>query len=214
MISNTSKLLAIVSALASAGCTSIPQAGLVYSSTAMVGLGMKVSTADATSPVDIAIGFKMNDFAYVPVAVQESKPVSGSASLNNSVEKISATHTQSTGANPRCDSARKEASDALMAKTKSAAQASAEVAIACDLKQDAMSVYGQFNAAGSATGADRAAGLSAGKIFSTGVAAQNISGSIHLTATTECIKAVTAAFEAATPEVKKTRIDQLCLAKL
>lgn len=216
MINNASKLLIISCALATAGCTSLPQAGLVYSSTAIVGVGMKVSTADAMSPVDITIGFKMHDFAYVPVAVQESRtPVGGASGMtNNSVEKIWASHAQSEGANAQCDNERKNAAATLKSQRALSAQEQAALEIACDIKRDAMSVYGQFNGTGSASGADRGAGLAVGKIFSTGVAAQNVSNGVHATAMRECVTAVKSTLAAdATPEVQQKRIDQLCLSK-
>ena len=182
MIRSTSKLLIAAGALAAVGCTSIPQAGLLYSSTAIVGVGMKVSTADATSPVDISIGFKMHDLAYVPVAVQESRTLSNGTATNNSVEKIWASHTQSEGSNAHCDSVRKNAVEKLNAGTPLSEVDQKALSIACDVKRDAMSVYGQFNGTGSASGADRGAGLSVGKIFSTGVAAQNVSHGVHAAA--------------------------------
>lgn len=215
MINNASKLLIISCALATAGCTSLPQAGLVYSSTAIVGVGMKVSTADATSPVDITIGFKMHDFAYVPVAVQEMQnPGSSSGTTNHSVQKIWASHAQSEGANAQCDSERQNAAATLRSTGSLSPKDQAALAVACDIKRDAMSVYGQFDGASSASGGNRSAALSVGKIFSTGVAAQNVSNGVNMAAMTECITAVKATMATdAKQEDKDKRIDQLCLGK-
>jgi hypothetical protein len=54
-----------------------------------------------------------------------------------------------------------------------------------DKKTDALSVYGKFSAETEASPSKT--GLTAGKIFSTGIAAQNLTGSARLQAKTECL---------------------------
>jgi hypothetical protein len=52
-------------------CTTVPQAGLVYSSRIVGGLDIS-SNATQTQGLSVNIGFKTEDFAYVPVAVAAS----------------------------------------------------------------------------------------------------------------------------------------------
>ena len=140
-----------------AGCASTKQAGLLYSSGISMGLGMEVKTADPTAPVNINIGFKTLDVAYVPLAVIERR-----ADGSENAEKVWASHSQQNGKAEKC----------LAALTKQTAQRTAagiaptanadDLPIECDAKRDAMSVYGQFNGDASAKGNDRSAGLMVG----------------------------------------------------
>lgn len=84
-----------------------------------------------------------------------------------------------------------------------------------DAKLDAYSVYGTFN--GSANGTKDGASLTAGKVFSTGIAAQNLSQGVRegtrASAATACLVAARELLNAQTltPEQKKARSDRLLL---
>ena len=138
MKSKALPLLVAVSGLGILGCTAIPQAGLIYSSTVIAGVGMKVSTTDATSPVDISIGFKTHDFAYVPVAVVEAKDLN-----KGEIVKVWGSHGQNTADSNDCAAALKQYPAVL--GTTATKEDKDKVNAACDNKRDAMSVYGQFN---------------------------------------------------------------------
>ena len=183
MKSSALPLLAAVSGLGILGCTAIPQAGLIYSSTVIAGVGMKVSTADATSPIDISIGFKTHDFAYVPVAVVEAKDVN-----KGEIVKVWGSHGQNTAESNDCAAALKQYPSVL--GTTATKEDKDKVNAACDNKRDAMSVYGQFNGSGDASAKDQRAGLMVGRIFSTGIAAQNVSLAAKNVGLTECSKAI------------------------
>lgn len=194
-------LFITLSGLGLFGCAAIPQAGLIYSSTNVIGVGMKVSAAGADSPVDISVGFKSHDFAYVPVAVGEGK-----TSANGQVVEISnthniwASHTQSEGTTANCKSLRDEANttkDLALKATKLRA-----VANACDNKRDALSVYGQFDGRTDASGKERAVNLAVGRVFSTGIAAQNVSHAARMIAHAECVKAIRSVFPATGKEAE------------
>ncbi len=178
---------ACAAAALTAGCASTKQAGLLYSSSVSMGLGMEVKAADAAAPVSINIGFKTLDVAYVPVAVMETNGAG-----KETAEKIWASHSQQNGKAEKC----------LAALTKLTAQRPAagiaptanadDLPSECDAKRDAMSVYGQFNGDASAKGNDRSAGLMVGRVFATGIAAQNVSGAASAFAYADCAKAVIA----------------------
>ncbi len=174
-------------AMLAAGCTSTKQAGLLYSSTISMGLGMEVKTADTTAPLSINIGYKTLDVAYVPVAVMETNGAG-----KESAEKIWASHSQKNGKTAEC----LEALNRLTAKRVKDGVAPTtnadDLPSECDAKRDAMSVYGQFNGDASAKGNDRSAGLMVGRIFATGIAAQNVSAAAYAFAYADCAKAVIA----------------------
>ena len=180
--------LALCSAAAlSAGCASTKQAGLLYSSSVSMGLGMEVKAADATAPVSITIGFKTLDVAYVPVAVMETNGAG-----KETAEKIWASHSQQNGKAEKCLAALNKLTTQRAAAGIAPTANADDLPIECDAKRDAMSVYGQFNGDASATGNDRSAGLIVGRVFATGIAAQNVSGAASAFAYADCAKAVIA----------------------
>ncbi len=188
-----------------AGCASTKQAGLLYSSTVSMGLGMEVKTADATAPVSINIGFKTLDVAYVPVAAMERR-----ADGSESAEKIWASHSQHAGDAASCYAALTKKAQAKKPAAnddaaKSAALATQDLPAECDAKRDAMSVYGQFNGDAFAKGNDRSAGLMVGRVFATGIAAQNVSAAANAFAYADCAKAVIASGIAAANVDAETR---------
>lgn len=179
-------------AVLTAGCASTKQAGLIYSSAISMGVGMDVKPGDAAAPLSINIGFKTLDVAYVPVAVMEPK-----GQDKENVEKIWASHSHNSGQSKECLQARQRATqrtspDTGPAPAATAAASDAEIVAACDLKIDAMSVYGQFNGDAAAKGNDRSAGLMVGRVFATGVAAQNVSAAAVWLAYAACAAAVKA----------------------
>jgi hypothetical protein len=176
-------LCAVVSL--TAGCASPKQAGLTYSSAVSMGLGMEVKTADPTAPVSINIGFKTLDVAYVPVAVVETN-----AAGKENVEKIWASHSQQTGQAEKCRIELEKIKAAKAAKNETVSEQ--DLPSECDSKRDAMSVFGQFNGDAGAKGNDRSAGLLVGRVFATGIAAQNVSAAAKAIAYTDCANAVTA----------------------
>jgi hypothetical protein len=188
------------------GCQTLPQAGLVYSSHVSVGLGMKVSTADATAPVDISIGYKQTDFALVPVVVQKGQ---------GEVVKVWGDHKVSGGLDTLCRQVRNEIRGSQKGdNAKVSDEDMKNLAAACDEKRDAMSVYGRFDGSTSAGGNERKAGLTAGRVFSTGVAAQNLTAAATSEATTACVKAVSATWDdKVTGEQKQKQLNELCVAK-
>ncbi|MDN3684957.1 hypothetical protein QW180_20770 [Vibrio sinaloensis] len=58
-----------------AGCSALEQSALVYNSTISFGAGFEVD-AQGTG-FDANVGYKQNDFAYVPIAVSEKKKRNG-----------------------------------------------------------------------------------------------------------------------------------------
>ena len=76
------------------------------------------------------------------------------------------------------------------------------VAHPCDSKRDAFSVYGQFDGRTDASGKERAANLAVGRVFSTGIAAQNVSHAARMIAYTLCVKAIRSVFPAIGKEVE------------
>ena len=182
-----------------AGCASTKQAGLLYSSTVTMGLGMEVKAADATAPVSINIGFKTLDVAYVPVAVMET-----SGEGKETAEKIWASHSQQNGKAEKCLEALKKLTEQRAAPGNAATANADDLPSECDTKRDAMSVYGQFNGDASAKGNDRSAGLLVGRVFATGIAAQNVSGAAKAIAYTDCANAVTASGIAADKRAAET----------
>lgn len=185
--------LCVVAAL-TAGCASTKQAGLIYSSAVSMGLGMEVKTADATAPVSINIGFKTLDVAYVPIAVMERR-----ADGSELAEKIWASHSQQNGNAERCRVALQNSKETKAAAAKlnpagtpTPSANADDLPSECDAKRDSMSVYGQFNGDASAKGNDRSAGLMVGRVFATGVAAQNVSAAAVSLAYAACAAAVKA----------------------
>lgn len=183
-----------------AGCASTRQAGLTYTSAVSMGVGMAVNTADPTAPVSINIGFKTLDIAYVPVAVMERR-----ADGSEGAEKIWASHSHHNGKAEQCLKAlndlTKKRNTAGIPATSNADDLPAE----CDAKRDAMSVYGQFNGDANAKGNDRSAGLMVGRVFATGIAAQNVSAAANAYAYADCAKAVIASGIAAANVDAETR---------
>jgi hypothetical protein len=202
----TSKLFAVATICAGSlvGCQALPQAGLIYSSTVTAGLGLKVSASDATAPVDISIGFKTADVAYVPVAVAEE-----GRDGRQGIEKVWATHSSSNGQLTECLDTKtrllsggKKPKDLLPADK-------AMLESACDYKRDALSVYGQFNGDAQAKAGDKSASLMVGRVFATGVAAQNVSKAAQLTALSTCIVEVTKLFPIDV-EARAAALKRLC----
>ncbi len=182
---NAISLTLCAAAVLAAGCASTKQAGLIYSSTVSMGLGMDVKAADASAPVSINIGFKTLDVAYVPVAVMETN-----AAGKENVEKIWASHTQQGGQAEKC---RIELAKIKSEKAnKNEPVTEQDLPSECDTKRDAMSVFGQFNGDASAKGNDRSAGLLVGRVFATGIAAQNVSAAARAIAYADCANAVAA----------------------
>ena len=189
-----------------AGCASTKQAGLLYSSTVSMGLGLEVKTADATAPVSINIGFKTLDVAYVPVAVMESKE-----NGKENAEKVWASHSQHASDAAKCfaalaNKAQEKKATAKDDATRTEALAAQELPEECDTKRDAMSVFGQFNGDASAKGNDRSAGLLVGRVFATGIAAQNVSGAAKSMAYASCANAVAASGIAADKRAAETML--------
>ena len=202
MKSKALALFATVSGLGIFGCTAIPQAGLIYSSTNVIGVGMKVSAAGADSPVDISIGFKSHDFAYVPVAVGEGKTsANGQVVEISNVHNVWASHTHADGGSARCTEVAVRYKDAASRK-QTTPQLKRELDDACDNKRDALSVYGQFDSKTDASGKERAANLAVGRVFSTGIAAQNVSHAARMIAHTDCVKAIRSVFPATGKEAE------------
>lgn len=202
---NATSVALCAAAALTAGCASTKQAGLTYSSAVSMGLGMEVKTADPTAPVSISIGFKTLDVAYVPVAVMEPKGLD-----KENVEKIWASHSQHAGDASSCFAAlqRKAMKREPLATddaSKAAALTTQDLPAECDAKRDAMSVFGQFNGDASAKGNDRSAGLLVGRVFATGIAAQNVSAAAQAIAYTDCAAAVTASKIAEDQRAAETR---------
>ena len=205
---STPSVISISIGVALSGCQSVPQAGLVYSSNISVGVGLKVSTADATAPVDISVGYKQTDFAYVPVAVLTDRGVD-----QQRLEKVGATHSNANGDVRRCNEAREKVRSSMskIGASNPSPEERAQLEAVCDFKQDAMSVFGKFDGNTTAGGNDRKVGLTVGRVFSTGVAAQNLSLAARSDSMAACIGAVKDSMGAsAKPEDVSKRVDDLC----
>ncbi|MFB9216437.1 hypothetical protein [Vibrio sinaloensis] len=63
-----------------AGCSALEQSALVYNSTISFGAGFEVD-AQGTG-FDANVGYKQNDFAYVPIAVSEKKKETDAKNIN------------------------------------------------------------------------------------------------------------------------------------
>jgi hypothetical protein len=172
--------MSCVAAAAITGCQSIPQAGLVYVSKVHVGLAASVAPASSTEPFTVHIGFGSSDIAYVPLAV------AGSASGpegKNSIEKIWSSHDELSS--PECRAVRKT-------QDKNTIVSSGD----CETRRDAMSVYGQFDGKTTADVNGKKFDLSAGRVFATGVAAQQITEGNANAVAARCVEAVKSALGA------------------
>ena len=142
--------------------------------------------------------------AYVPVAVAEERK-DGRAN----VEKIWATHSNSNGQVAECIEAKTKLLPAGKKFAELAPVDKEALESACDYKRDAFSVYGQFNGDAQAKAGDKSAGLMVGRVFATGVAAQNVSKAAQLTAAAACIAEVTKLFPT-DGDLRKNALKRLC----
>lgn len=182
--------------LAVAGCQSLPQAALMYTSKTVGGLDVS-SPRTNDGQVSISIGYKRDDFAYVPVAVCAKKEagddkekcvvqfLNGSEGHRNADLAIKATDTPEE----------KERKDRLRAALK-----------------DAQSVFGSFEGRGLIeSGSNQKVDAKAGNIFATGVAAQKVSNSIASRSTTACLQALLSVAELdANQKLKDQSLLKLC----
>jgi hypothetical protein len=178
------------------GCQSIPQAGLIYASKVDIGLAVEIAplaTAAATEPLKLTLGFGSSDIAYVPVAVMGQHSDRGSG-----ISKIWSSHDE---VSVDCKAARKKPIN----------EAKAAIAEDCETRRDAMSVYGQFNGSTNAGIGEKKYGLTAGRVFATGVAAQHLTEAASNVVNVQCIDAVkTALGDKATAEAVSNELKLYC----
>jgi hypothetical protein len=193
---NLKMVCCVAGAAAIGGCQSIPQAGLVYASRVNVGLAVEIAplaAAAATEPLKLTIGFGSSDIAYVPVAVMGT-----STSGHSGISKIWSSHDETS---TQCKSER------TAQKTKDPNQTVED----CETRRDAMSVYGQFNGNTNADVTGKKYGLNAGRVFATGVAAQQLTEAASNVASVQCIDAVKAALgEKATADAVSAELKLYC----
>lgn len=188
-----------------AACAPLSQAGLVYASRGQAGVTVATGTPE-TPGLELNIGMKVNDFAYIPVVVgrpceftsrtqcdqaliqvrghndigdmqsSEGNDRPGPVQRSGSPTTKSADQAPPAGSSPAAQAA--EAAQVAVQAAESA-QAAADAAKftrqASNVRNDALSVYGTFDSNGNAAGSAQAnAGLRLGRVFSTGLASQNL----------------------------------------
>jgi len=163
-------LSAAAYALLLGGCAQLQQSGLVYSSKNTIGAKIDFDASNA-NPVSITLGYGSVDVAYVPVAVSKDGKEITSLAGQHDEEDVKCKNLKSVLKAAAADD-----------KTVAAAQ------LLCERRKDAFSVYGQFNGTATADAAAKGAGLTAGRIFATGIAAQQISEGAGLEARARCIE--------------------------
>ncbi len=154
-----------------AGCAgTIPQAPLVYVSKQSVGIDISTGMVESGG-IAAHVGFRNLDAAYVPVAVTTEgyklEIVQGRS--KDSVKVVSP--------DGEADKATTEIASLKEASLREVAESGKKKLDASDTlrndnRGDAFSVYGSFDTGGS--GERQSVGFNIGKIFSTGIAAQNL----------------------------------------
>lgn len=148
---------AVAGQLLLVGCTSLPQAALIYSSRVSGGVDISSSATD-TNAVSASIGYKSVDFAYVPLAVAPPVPASGAAGQGESAPlmRLFASHGEGAMDARNLPPEQRERITAY-------AEATAELA---KLQNKVKSVQGEINKlketpqpAGAASAADRSSQL-------------------------------------------------------
>lgn len=132
-------------------------------------------------------------------AIQERVDVAQAASKN------AATNIQAVqAATVARGNAQTAVNDALSALDKANAEQSKSLSTT---REDAFSVYGSFGGGTNFAGGDKSAGLSVGKVFSTGVASQQLTEGIRAIGCMEAAtKATTAISASALPDAEKQRL--------
>lgn len=184
----------VIGTLSLSACTSLPQAGLIYASNVSVGVGLNIAVAPDPATKQgfkINIGYEQNDVAYVPVAVSSCargatctdpklKEIKGRNKVrdedldsDDEPDQVTAPTTTANSGTPTANHAKNddEKKQALGKKNN---------------KVDAYSVFGTFAAnttisggIGDANAPKGNAGLGIGKLFSTGVASQNLTEGVR-----------------------------------
>lgn len=129
--------------------------------------------------------------------------------IKSSENEIKNTEQQIAALKPKYDAAVKNSLDLFEAASKAASFLRTD-------KRDAMSVYGRFGSRSTAEVSATKAGLAAGKIFSTGVASQNLTEAARYEAmydgVAKCLESVLEIYKAATdPKDRKEIADMVCI---
>jgi hypothetical protein len=179
-----------------AACAPLSQAGLVYASRGQAGLTLATGTPE-TPGLEVNIGMKISDFAYIPVVVgrpceftnrtdceqdlilvQGNNDVSESdddrPGANRTLPTLPNSGDKSVQAPPPPEPSAVQG-DMEQRVTENATQAVLAKMTQSNNRLDALSVYGTFGSEGSTTGGTQpGAGLSLNRVFSTGVASQHL----------------------------------------
>lgn len=160
------------------GCANQP---LVFSSGVVFGVNIAVN-GSSTNPIDLTVGYKQLDATVLPVEAEASlKPIracSNSAAGSEPNSACADSPAQPQSANAAAPAATK-IQYRLPGMVKAFTVQSLEPGDYSDQansSSDALSVYSNFSAsAGASAGANAAANVGLGKVFATGIAAQNLS---------------------------------------
>lgn len=207
------KFVIVALAIMSSGCNNLSESGLIYSSENNV--GVDVSLPATGNGLSLNVGYKQLDFAYVPVAVSNctkntaqctDKPTmvygrSGNGKSNSEgldPQLLKDTLSASIAANKKlADKIGASAPSGEIADAKKDADHKKQVLDVLirhdsDLQTDAKSVFGRFEGNIQASGGASAnANVALGKMFSTGIAAQNLSRDVYrkerINSVTDCL---------------------------
>lgn len=189
------------------GCGTLEQHPLLYGSTQTLGVAVS-----AGADTDFTLGFKSNDFAYVPTTVvkegnaggyQPVAAIRGCSVPNNSKRQVLDESESDSSSNYLCKEAVYNARQAQPEDDRAALQGANNLSgqqnddgigkalpkvvqdsNVSNSNQDALSVFGSF-ASNSSSGGSSGVGVKLGKIFSAGVAAQKVAESIGAQALAE-----------------------------
>jgi hypothetical protein len=188
----TLSMIAALTAFAGA-CAPLSQAGLVYASRGQAGLTLASGTPE-TPGLEVNIGMKINDFAYIPVVVGRPCEFTDNTDCDQTLIHVQGnndvserddppTRTEPTPPTPPTFGPKAMQNPPPPAPSaaqldelrRRAAEDAAAILAKTNTRHDALSVYGTFGSEGSTSNATQpGAGLSLNRVFSTGVASQNL----------------------------------------
>lgn len=225
-----------------AACAPLSQAGLVYAARGQAGVSVATGTPE-TPGLELNIGMKVSDFAYIPVVVGRPCEFTQRSDCNQQLIRVFGTHSARSESSddglqnppPAAPAGQKAMAHSVASQSDpppappppapAAAQAAAEerlvnalakVLTQSDTQEDAYSVYGTFDSGGNASaptgGGSGSAGLRMGRVFSTGVASQNLTqgqrDAQRAQSYAQCLHTANASTEGITPEADRNRLRQ------
>jgi hypothetical protein len=222
-----------------AACAPLSQAGLVYASRGQAGVTIAAGTAE-TPGLDLNIGMKSSDFAYIPVVVGRPCELNRATNCDQTLIPVFGNHSLTSetpnrpqeGGQPQPSGQPKaigrnatiqDDAPAEQAQPESPAPVTQQQLsdvlsklLATNTYRDSYSVYGTFNSSGNGsaptTGGSGSAGLSMGRVFSTGVAAQHLTegqqAAMRTQSYAQCLASVENAVKSVTPAESQNTLRQ------